>query len=186
MVERDRSSFDSFFRTDGTRPAAWIRTVALNLVRSNWRATRTATAISPRHDQVDQPVDADGRVAEFAVGGIPGAVGSDRQNPRQARHPPSSTAPDRYTTDTAAPPARTDTGDTLPDDCAIRVIITPGADRDDVRQLTQRHTELTFDQQRSVAEVADELREFPFVVSVTAPGDECADQGLPLTISPAG
>lgn len=160
-------------------------------------------------------IDADGRVAEFAVGEIPGAVGSERQD--RGSMPPSAeevsvpiysaggrtavvyrfayddvppiTAPEQYTTDTsgtAAPPATTETGDTVPDDCAIRVITTPGANQDEVRQLTQRHTELTFDQQWPMAEVADELREFPFVVSVTAPGDECADQGLSLTISPAG
>lgn len=95
-MERDRSSFDSFFREeqaallrycwglttdrdtardvaqeamtrawknwqqlDGTRPAAWIRTVALNLVRSNWRAARPARVAATRPAQVDQPVDAD-------------------------------------------------------------------------------------------------------------------------------
>jgi RNA polymerase sigma-70 factor (ECF subfamily) len=96
VVERDRSSFDRFFREeqaallrycwglttdrdaardiaqeamtrawkdwaqlDGTRPAAWIRTVALNLVRSNWRAARPATVAATQPAQVDQPVDAD-------------------------------------------------------------------------------------------------------------------------------
>jgi hypothetical protein len=158
-------------------------------------------------------IDDDGRVDDFVVGEVPGAVGSEREQPvpwppspsdgidrpmRSAGGQPAFiysftyddvppiTAPDRFTIYTAAPPATTDTGDTVPDDCTIRVITTPGTNRDDVRQLTQRHTELTLDQQRPVAEVADELREFPFVVSVTTPGDECADQGLALTISPAG
>ena len=95
-MERDRSSFDRFFREeqaallrycwglttdrdaardiaqeamtrawkdwtqlDGTRPAAWIRTVALNLVRSDWRAARPATVAATQPAQVDQPVDAD-------------------------------------------------------------------------------------------------------------------------------
>lgn len=43
----------------GTRPAAWIRTVALNLVRSDWRRTERATIVPLRAQHVDDPVDPD-------------------------------------------------------------------------------------------------------------------------------
>lgn len=41
---------------DGSNPAAWCRTVALNLVRSNWRRTRTADSatlavVTVHHDE---------------------------------------------------------------------------------------------------------------------------------------
>lgn len=161
-------------------------------------------------------IDDDGRVADVVVGEVPGAVGSERgelvpwppspsdgidQPIRSAGGQPAYiysftyddvppiTAPDRYTTDTtdtAAPTATTDTGDTVPDDCAIRVVTTPGANLDDVHQLTERHAELTFDQQRPASEVAAELRTFPFVLSVTAPSDDCTGQAVALTVDPAG
>lgn len=158
--------------------------------------------------------DADGRVAELAVGEIPGAVGSERQDlgsgsptSDEISGPistaggrtgsvyrftyddiPPITAPDRYTTgttETAAPPATTDTGDTVPEDCVIRVVTVPGATADDLRPLVERHSELTFDQKLPAADVAEALRRFPFVVSVTEPGSECADQAAPLRVDPA-
>lgn len=48
----------------GSNPAAWGRTVALNLVRSNWRRARTATLAEPvlragLRVATDAPVDAD-------------------------------------------------------------------------------------------------------------------------------
>ncbi len=155
-------------------------------------------------------IDDDGRVADLVVGEVPGAVGSEReelvpwppspsdgidQPMRSAGGQPAYiysftyddvppiTAPDRYTTDTTAPPATSDTGDTT---CTIRVVTTVEATREQWEQLERRHAELTFDQQRPVAEVADELRTSPFVISVTAPGEECAGQGTALSISPAG
>jgi RNA polymerase sigma-70 factor (ECF subfamily) len=96
VVERDRRSFDSFFRDEqaallrycwglttdrdsardvaqeamarawkdwaqlrDTTPAAWVRTVALNLVRSQWRANRPTPVASRPPEQLDRPVDAD-------------------------------------------------------------------------------------------------------------------------------
>jgi RNA polymerase sigma-70 factor (ECF subfamily) len=44
---------------EGTRPAAWIRTVALNLVRSDWRRSRPRTVVHLRPEQIDHPVDPD-------------------------------------------------------------------------------------------------------------------------------
>jgi hypothetical protein len=161
-------------------------------------------------------IDADGRVDDFVVGEVPGAVGSEREDlvlwppspsdgiDRPMRSAggqpayiysftyadvPPITAPDRYTTATSAssgPPATTDTGDTVPDDCVIRVVTVPGAKMDDVRPLVERPGELTFDQKLPAADVAEALRSFPFVVSVTEPGSECADQAVPLAIDPAG
>jgi RNA polymerase sigma-70 factor (ECF subfamily) len=43
----------------GTRPAAWVRTVALNLVRSDWRRTERGTIVPLRAEHVDDPVDSD-------------------------------------------------------------------------------------------------------------------------------
>ncbi len=154
-------------------------------------------------------IDGDGRVGDLALGEVPGAIGSERQDPKSMppileetsvpiysaggttavvysftyNDVPPITAPDQYTTDTTAPPITSDAGDTT---CAVRVVTTAEATREQWEQLDRRHAELTFDQQRPVAEVADELRTFPFVVSVTAPGEECAGQSGALTISPAG
>ncbi len=154
-------------------------------------------------------IDGDGRLADLAVGEVPGAVGSERQDPKSMpplleeitvpihsaggttavvynfayNDVPPITAPERYTTDTTAPPITSDTGDTT---CAIHVVVTPAATTAQWEQIDRRHAELTFDQQRPAAEVADELRTFPFVVSVTPPGQECAGQGGALTISPTG
>jgi RNA polymerase sigma-70 factor (ECF subfamily) len=42
--------------TDGSRPAAWCRTVALNLIRSHWRRLRTERSTRP---PAVQPVELD-------------------------------------------------------------------------------------------------------------------------------
>lgn len=44
---------------EGTRPAAWIRTVALNLVRSDWRRSRTPAPAPRAVEQTDRPIDTD-------------------------------------------------------------------------------------------------------------------------------
>ena len=158
-------------------------------------------------------VDEGGRVANLAVGEVPGDVGSDREKVEAWPPSPSDgidrpvrraggqpayiysytyddvppiTAPDRYTTDATPPPITSDTGDTLPASCAIRVITTREANLDDVQQLTRRHDELAFEQQRPASEIAAELRTFPFVLSVTAPSDDCTAQAVALTVDPAG
>jgi RNA polymerase sigma-70 factor (ECF subfamily) len=43
----------------GTRPAAWIRTVALNLVRSDWRRGDRSAVVPRRAAHVDAPIDPD-------------------------------------------------------------------------------------------------------------------------------